>query len=123
MSKVLVVEDSSFQRKSILKVLDEVGLEYETANNGLEAFERLQKVHDFDFVMSDLLMPELDGIGLVKKLKEIDFNKPIIVLTANIQKPVINELKELGVNQILNKPFEVDELKDCISNILGKNNE
>ena len=118
MNKVLVVEDSSFQRKAIVKVLHDMGLDHDVAVNGLDGLEKINSDSVYSFILTDLLMPELDGIGLIKKLNEQEYSKPIIVLTADIQKPVIDELKQLGVKKIIHKPFEEEDLKSILGEVL-----
>lgn len=119
MKKILVVEDSSFQRKMITGLIKELGHDFETATNGLEGFHKIQE-GEYDLVMSDLLMPELDGMGMIKKVKdELTYNGPFLVFTADIQKPVVSEIKDLGVEHFLNKPLEEDVFKAKLAEIFG----
>lgn len=118
MAKILVVEDSKFQMKQIIKTLEALGYETIYASNGKEGLEKV-KSENPDLVMTDLLMPELDGIGFIKQLKEDAFDKPIVVLSADVQKPVREECISLGVTEFLNKPLDKDLVKEKLTAIVN----
>lgn len=117
MLSILIVDDSLFQMKNILKILSEREYSILKAKNGEEGLNHFQN-EKIDCIISDLLMPVLDGFGMIKKIREIDQNIPIIVITADIQETSQERVKELGVTKMLNKPPKKDELLSALDEIL-----
>lgn len=104
---ILIVEDNSQMRDYLKEVLE--AYQITEAENGQEAIEILQN-HSFDIIITDYMMPVLDGEELVMKIKEQEIKTPIIVLTARSdQKGKLNMLR-LGIDGYLNKPFIEEEL-------------
>lgn len=118
MSKILVVEDSLYQRKGIVRSLTEWGHEVVAAGNGQEALKELEGFTP-DVIVTDLLMPEMDGFGLLKALKDKDVTIPTIVLSADIQSSVKEQCTELGAKDFLSKPVDKAELKQSLGKLLG----
>lgn len=118
MAKILVVEDSLYQRKSIIKNITSWGHEVEAAGNGIEGLEALKNFIP-DLIITDLLMPEMDGFGFMEKLNDNGNIIPIVVLSADIQSSVIEQCKLLGAKDFLSKPLDKAKLKLCIGTLLG----
>ncbi len=118
MAKVLVVDDSKFQRKKIVKILQSLGLEVVQASDGAEGLEMVQ-IEAPDFICLDLLMPEMDGVETLEKLRDLGVSTPVIVLTADVQDLVREQCQELGARAFLNKPPDAEELQTVIREILG----
>ena len=116
--KILVVEDSLYQRKNIVKNLSEWGHHVEQAGNGVEALKVLES-YTPDVILSDLLMPEMDGFGLLEKLREKGSKIPVVVLSADIQSSVRDQCSGLGAKDFLSKPVDKVKLKQCLVSILG----
>ncbi len=114
--KILIVDDSKFQRNQLLKVLVAANYEVDQAGNGQEALEKMQS-QVYDLLISDLLMPELDGIGLLKKLQALQNKTPVVVITADIQEPVKLECMSLGAKAFFNKPFDTAALLNHIKEL------
>ena len=104
MSKILYVEDSDFIRKKGVKHISTHGYEVITANNGVEALKVIDGGFVPDFIITDLLMPEMDGFQLMQKLKDNNNQSPVFVLTTDIQEAVKVEVKKLGALEIYHKP-------------------
>lgn len=112
--KILVVDDSKLERKMISSFLEEAGHEIETASNGEMALKMIEEFKP-EVMTIDLLMPVLDGFGVLKKLKEIDeYNIFIIVVSADIQKSALEECLSLGAHTVINKPIKKDLLQKII---------
>lgn len=112
---LLIVDDNYEMRaylKSILK--DYHCLE---AENGQEALEILE-VRKIDFILTDNMMPIMDGVELIKKVKENNIDTPILMLTAKTESKSKLEVLRLGIDDFLNKPFEREELIIRIKNAL-----
>lgn len=126
--RILVVEDNEDMASFIKLVL---GSEYDIslAENGLVAFNILEKnQHPFDLVITDLMMPEMDGYALLSEIKKATWgtNLPVIVLTAKSGEASKLKALTIGVDEYLTKPFSVDELnihvKRLIENALVRKN-
>lgn len=118
MALALVIEDSNFQRKIIIKFLTAEGFEIVEAPNGKIGLEKVAE-HKPDIIFSDLVMPELDGFGVLRALKEQGSTIPIIVLTSDIQAPVREQCLELGARVFLNKPFNQNQMKQALDGVWG----
>jgi len=118
LAKILVVEDSKFQSKIITKALEEGGNHVICADNGKHALEILEREKP-DCILSDLIMPEMNGFGLLEKLKELNCKIPIIMLTSDTQEMTKEKCLELGAKAVYAKPFKVDALLNAIQNILN----
>lgn len=104
---ILIVEDNEAMRNYLKEVL--VNYQLTEAENGQEAIEILQK-QAFDIIITDYMMPVLDGEGLVLKIKEQELKTPIIVLTARSDQEGKLNMLRLGIDGYLNKPFIEEEL-------------
>ena len=119
MAKIVAVDDSKFQMKQILRALSSTGHEVFTGINGEEGVALVAE-HQPDLIISDLLMPVLDGFGFVEKVRSTDKDTPIIILTADIQETTANRLEELGISALVNKPLSKDPFLKLIDDILNK---
>lgn len=110
--KILVVDDSIFVRQFIKKYLLEINssVELDFAACGEEGFEMYTEKHP-DLVITDLLMPGMGGQAFIEKIREADKKTKIIVLTADIQKTVKDEIAALKVTAFLNKPINRESIK------------
>ncbi|MCK5088327.1 MAG: response regulator, partial [Melioribacteraceae bacterium] len=80
-SKVLIVDDEKTLRDSLKIVLEEEGYETDTSGDGLEALDKIQQ-EDFDIVITDIKMPNLDGMELLEKASQIRPDTFFIIMTA-----------------------------------------
>ncbi|SNR64084.1 response regulator [Puniceibacterium sediminis] len=120
--RVMVVDDMSTSRGLITQALDEIGIKnYLTENNGRGALQKLTAtpVH---LVLSDFNMPELDGLGLLKALRQ---NKPtqrigFILVTGKPTPDMVTQAKALGLNNMIKKPFTSASMRQCIESVVGK---
>src|SRR3954467_6994518 len=110
--KVLIAEDDRDSRELLSWLLQKLGYQVVAATNGKEAWEAFRKGR-FRLVISDVLMPELDGLELCKKIRLHKQSKYtyIIVITALIGKKDYLEGMEAGADDFVTKPFDPDELK------------
>ncbi len=118
MAKLLVVDDSRLTRRIIVSALTEGGHECVQAENGelgLEAF----RAGSFDCIMSDLLMPCMDGFGMAAAIREIDACIPILVATADIQESSRQRCEEIGVTRLLNKPLKAEQINEAVAEAIA----
>lgn len=124
--KILVAEDNSTNRVVIEKFLKKWNAEVAFANNGRKAIEMVQK-QDFDIILMDLLMPEMDGYQATQKIRSLDSEKyktlPIIALSAAALVEVRDRVYNLGMNAYLTKPFDPQDLYLTIVKCLNRTHE
>lgn len=118
MASILTVEDSSFQRKIIIKILEKAGHETLAAENGQRGLEVLA-THTPDCILCDLLMPEMDGFQFLEALKEKNIQIPVIILTSDIQDTVKQRCLDLGAKSFLNKPAQEGQILEALNSILS----
>ncbi|MDD3270158.1 MAG: response regulator [Syntrophomonadaceae bacterium] len=114
--RVLMVDDSQFFKNFLLKVFKEYlpdAIIYQ-ASNGKDAFEIYQNEKP-DIVITDLLMPEINGHDLVRLLRELDHEAKIIVLSADIQKSTREEIEAMGVIDFINKPLNNEKASQLLN--------
>jgi len=119
--KILAIDDSPTMRRIIINTLHRAGFEDVTeATDGLDALAKM-KVDDFDFIITDWNMPEMDGLALVSTLRGMDRYKslPILMVTTRSVKEDIVEALRVGVNNYIVKPFTPDTLKQKIEQVLA----
>lgn len=108
-SKVLIVDDEKTLRDSLKIVLEEEGYETDTSGDGLEALDKIQQ-EDFDIVITDIKMPNLDGMELLEKASQIRPDTFFIIMTAYASvKTAIDAIRH-GAYDYLIKPIEFDDL-------------
>ncbi len=111
--KVYVIDDDEAMRDSLNFLLDSAGFEvklFETAQNFLESYPKL----DFGCVVSDVRMPGIDGIELLKRLKTDHSALPVVIMTGHGDIPLAVEAMKLGAVDFLEKPFEDERLTTMI---------
>ncbi len=121
-AQLLLVDDEPGIRVSVKEYLQEVGgFEVQVASNANEALQMLEKQTP-DLVISDVMMPQLDGYEFLKKLRDDPRfkNLPVIFLTARGMTTDRIKGYQAGVDAYLSKPFEPDELVAMVENLLGR---
>lgn len=113
--KMLVAEDNNMNQLLATKMFKKIGYIIEIANNGKEAVEMTAK-YDYDLVFMDIHMPEMDGIEATQRILNSGRAKvPIIIaMTANAVKEAEAEYLELGMKDIVTKPFTIDQLRKVL---------
>jgi DNA-binding NtrC family response regulator len=101
--RILVVDDEKIIRETIKDDLMEAGYDVVEAHNGLEGIRQF-KNGAIDLVISDLVMDEMDGLGVLKEVKKISPNTPVIIITGYPSTKVAKEALILGASDIINKP-------------------
>lgn len=122
-SHILLVDDTETNRMFIGIVLDNAGISYETANNGIEAVEKFQ-TGKYDLILMDENMPKLNGTGATKAILKIEKEQnlehiPIISLTANALKGDKERFLEAGMDDYLSKPVDPISLISTLRKYLG----
>jgi CheY-like chemotaxis protein len=116
MALILIIEDSSFQRNFITRILEGAGHEVVQAHNGQMGLEKVAS-NNPQIVLCDLLMPDLDGFGFLEAVRGEGNKLPVIMLTSDIQTSSKNRCLELGANYFLNKPPVEKELLEVLEKV------
>jgi DNA-binding response OmpR family regulator len=116
--KILVVDDEPILLKGLKFSLEQDDYQVEVAVDGLEAYEKIMN-NDYDLVVLDLMLPEIDGLEVCRKVRETSM-VPIIILTAKGEDSSKVLGLEYGADDYLTKPFNILELKARIKAILRR---
>ncbi|MCP5145803.1 MAG: response regulator [Gammaproteobacteria bacterium] len=119
MSSILAVDDSSSMRQMVAFTLKSGGHEVMLANDGMEALE-IARTNDFNLVITDVNMPRMDGISLVKELRQLPGYKfkPILILTTEASQEKKMQGKEAGATGWIVKPFDPEQLLATLDKVL-----
>lgn len=110
--KILIVDDQFGIRILLNEVFQLAGYTTFQAANGKKALE-LAEEHSPDLVLLDVKIPGMDGIEILKKLKETNPEIPVIIMTAYGEQDLINEAIDSGAVTYFSKPFDINELKEA----------
>lgn len=121
MTRVLLIEDNQDIRENVLEILELSGYEALGADNGKTGVELAFK-HVPDIILCDIMMPELDGYGVLEAVSGHEHLRgiPFIFLTAKAERPDIRKGMELGADDYLTKPFDDNDLLKAIESRLKK---
>lgn len=108
--RVLVVDDHGEMASMIAEELRDRGYDASALTSGREAVHALRKER-FDAVVTDLAMPEVDGLAVLRVSQELDPTRPVIMITADASVETAMEATGSGVYQYLRKPFRLDVLR------------
>lgn len=118
--KILIVEDTASIAEVMKLKLDTSGFQATVATDGVKALEHLQK-ETFDLILLDLIMPKLDGFGVLEELKKRKISTPVIVTTNLGQPEDIDRVKKFGVHDyFLKVDMSLAEMVDRIKRALLK---
>lgn len=122
--RVLIVDDEKHFCFSASLALRQSGLEVKAAGNGQEALDILTASRDagkgYDMVITDIVMPVMDGIELIDNMKKHNLKIPTLVITGFLDTEYREALQVRGVTNTLEKPFMPDLLIDMVKNIIGR---
>jgi CheY-like chemotaxis protein len=116
--KVLIAEDDIMNQMLMGKYMRTLGWEHTIVANGLLAVEACQSTN-FDAILMDIEMPELDGISATRNIREFNKTIPIIAITAYVNEKNINECNKSGMNSFLAKPVSQDTIKNIITEFVN----
>ena len=117
---ILVVEDNKINQMVTRKIIESKNYNCIMANNGFEALE-LVKNNKFDVILMDINMPILNGYETSKRIRALKITTPIIALTALNINEVIDKIHDTGINDVIIKPFNQDQLFETINLVMSKN--
>jgi len=118
--RVLVVDDEASIRDLLAKTLALAEYEVDTASDGTAALDRLRERRgQYDLMIADLRMPGMDGLSLIREVKHVNPNLPIIIVTGFSTESSAIEAVNLGVAGYLTKPFRVPQVLAAAAKALG----
>ena len=120
MTKILAVDDSTSMRQMVSFTLKSAGFEVTEASDGVEALKEAQS-NQFDVVISDVNMPNMDGLTLVAELRAIASYKfvPILMLTTESSSDKKQAGRQAGATGWIVKPFNPDQLLATVKKVIG----
>lgn len=118
MAKILVVDDASFMRMRMNKLLTENGHEVDEAENGEDAVNKF-KNGNYDLVIMDITMPVMDGIEAVKRMTAEDPDAKVIMCSAIGQQTMVIEALKSGAKDFVVKPFQPDRIMESVKRVLS----
>ena len=110
---ILVVDDNEDLLDTFSMILKRCGFYVETAGNGASAVDKF-KEQNFDVTLMDIVMPEMNGVEAFRKIKEMDPEASVILMTAYSEEELIEMAKGEGVRQVIHKPIRIDRLIEMI---------
>ena len=118
--KVLIAEDSSVIQNLTRKILQAQNFEIFSAKNGKQVIDMVEK-DDFDIILMDINMPVMDGMECTRQIRSLsDESKatiPIVAITGNAMNYTMEEFKEAGINEYLQKPLNFDALVEVVKSL------
>ena len=117
MIKVLVVDDADFLRKRVVSYLKEENYQVSEAASGTVGLTQYV-AHQPDVILLDLVLPDIDGISIVKNIRQKDKYVKIIMISGEADRSVIKDAVIAGITDFVVKPFQMDTLKEKIENVL-----
>ncbi|MGD9898043.1 MAG: response regulator [Calditrichaceae bacterium] len=121
-TRILLVDDDPNVQRMVGLFLNREKMDVECVGNGRIALHKLT-TESFDIILSDIQMPQMDGITLMKEIKTRKFNIPVVVLSGFGLENMAMEAMELGAYEVLQKPFDSSCLIDAIRRTLKEHLE
>jgi CheY-like chemotaxis protein len=120
--RILLVEDDAYLVEAEKKMLEELGYHVTALTSSVEAFEIFQKLSDrFDIIIADYAMPKMTGLQLIRKIRSISPDIPVIICTGYSKVIQQQKITALGIGEIIMKPIELAYIANSIRRLLEKN--
>lgn len=118
MSKILLAEDDTDMRRFLVKALQNAGFDVTSYDNGLSAYQRLRE-EPFELLLTDIVMPEMDGIELARRAAELDPDIKIMFITGFAAVVLNSENQSPKDARVLSKPFHLKDLVREVERLLA----
>jgi len=119
--RILIVDDSSTMRRIIGNVVQQLGVakeDFDEAEDGVVAWKLFQDNNNYDVVLTDWNMPNMNGLELVKTIRGVDKKVPIVMITTEGGKGEVITALKAGVNNYIVKPFSAEILKEKLDGLV-----
>jgi DNA-binding response OmpR family regulator len=120
MIKILLAEDDKNLSRSIDILLTLDGYQVVSVYNGEEALHKLL-LQRYDLLITDIAMPNTDGVELISKIRLVNSALPIMVVSGKLSSQLIQQLEDMAIKHILPKPINPTRFRKMVQKILGKN--
>ncbi len=118
--KVLIVDDNTINIKVLTRIIADFDFDIDQCYDGIECLEKINSGNVYDLILMDIMMPRMDGVETVKRLKEkSDFNIPIIAVTADAVEGAAEKYLSAGFDEYISKPTDRILLNNAIRKLLG----
>ena len=119
--QILIADDDAISRRLLENYLQRWGHEVSVAHGGAEAWKLFEE-GDYPIVITDWMMPDLDGVELIRRIRASERSEHVytILLTARAHKEDLVEGMDAGADDFLTKPFDRDELLKIVRNTIGE---
>ena len=107
--KILIVDDNSMMLKTLQDILQITGYRVEVARNGREALEKI-KAESFGCILSDVRMPDIDGVELLHAVKKSHPDLPLVLMTAHSESDLVRQARAAGAAAVMEKPLDMKSL-------------
>ncbi|MCD4699998.1 MAG: response regulator [Phycisphaerae bacterium] len=119
--RILIVDDLQDVRDMLSDILGALGYEAQTANDGTEALAKLES-DPFDMVISDVKMPTMDGLSLLKSVKQRSPDFPVLQIAGHQSSTAVGEAVHYRADGFLQKPFRIGQLSEAVERALNGSN-
>jgi len=116
-TRILVVDDEEIMRSFLKEVLSEEGYAVDLAVSGRDAVDKMG-TSQYEIIITDIVMPELDGLGVVAAAKKLAYDVDVIVMTGYASMETAVESMKLGATDYITKPFNIDQIRIIVSNAI-----
>ena len=114
--KILFVDDDSSLNQILTRILTDQGYSVDIAVDGLSALEKLQKTN-YDVAILDNNLPQMNAIDVLKKIQHRNIANKVIMITAVNEEELARESRKLGVQEVLSKPFDINQVISSIHKV------
>ena len=118
--KILVAEDDSLTRKVLQKTLHKAGFNVILAKNAKEAIAGFEQSKP-EIILIDIYMPGMDGIKLIRLIRDLNINIPVAVITRDKSEEMVVKAFEAGADDFILKPFDEQDLTERLLKLRAKN--
>ncbi|MFC1673867.1 response regulator [Pseudomonadota bacterium] len=120
MEQVLIIDDDELVRFTLREIMETFGHQVTEARNGREGIA-IFKTGQFDIILTDIVMPEMDGIEVIQEIRQRDMSVPIIAISGSggaFKMQHLEIARKAGATKIMSKPFKPDELINAVEECL-----
>lgn len=119
--RILLVDDDRLNNRILKRLLKIYNIELDACERGIECIDKINNGEKYDLILMDIMMPDMNGIDTLKKLKaNKNFNTKVVALTADATSTSRNKYLKAGFNEYIAKPFKKEELEQKLKELLGE---
>ena len=118
---ILIIDDEEKLLTTLNHILPQFhkDIQITTTKSGQQGLDYIER-NGFNCILLDVVMPEITGVQVLKRIRELEKKYFIVIMTAYIEDPLMDEIKKLGYDGFLKKPFSIDELNNFLRKVDGR---